>query len=105
MSMAPVTRKPGLMKKQKPAAMTRAQLLAALRAESDQFIAEAGRTGRAPVVTDGLLHDLAKAAAHCRAKTIAWRGVRFPLVCGWSLQVLDPQTKKTLVCTAGGLLC
>lgn len=105
MNAAPVTLKSRLTKKQQPAVGTRGELLSALRAEREQFIAEAWRTGRAPAVTSGLLFDLAKAAAHCRKKTIIWRGVRFPLLCGFSLQVLDPETRKTLVGTGGGFVC
>jgi hypothetical protein len=52
---------------------------------------------------EGLIFDLARAAAHCPARSIVWQGVRFPIrhqmLC---LAVLDPWTKENLVLTVGG---
>jgi hypothetical protein len=86
-------------------AMTRGQLLAYLRAESARLSAEYARTGDRPVLTSGLLYDLARTAAHCTRKSITYRGIRFPLLCGWALQVLDPETRRPLVSTGGGFVC
>lgn len=92
--------------KPRPRAVTeRSRLLAILRAESEALIADFHRTGVKPVCHTGLLAELARAATHCHRKSFHWRGVRFPLLCGFSLQILDPDTHKPLVSTGGGLVC
>jgi hypothetical protein len=87
-------------KKPRKAALSRAQLLSRLRADS-------ARLGCGPVDLAGpsLLADLARTAKNCTRGSVVWRGIRFPLLCGWALMVMDPEHHKPLVSVPGGFLC
>lgn len=75
------------------------KLLAELRRQSKKMEGK-----RYSFKDEGILIDLAYAAAYRRGRHVTWRGIRFPLRHSLILTVLDPETGLPLIGVPGGFL-